>query len=104
MSKSSSGKTCGVRRRLTVEFKQQAVQMVTEQGLILAEAARQLGIHENLLRYWKKSIETKGVPASPAQPSALEAELIRLRAENERLKMERDILKKATVFFAKESR
>ncbi|MFN9972765.1 MAG: transposase, partial [Phycisphaerae bacterium] len=51
MSKSSSGKTCGVRRRLTVEFKQQAVQMVTEQGLILAEAARQLGIHENLLRY-----------------------------------------------------
>lgn len=61
------------RRRHTVEFKQEAVRMVTQQGLSLAEAARRLGIHENLLRTWKKSFEKNGPLVSPAQPSALEA-------------------------------
>ena len=92
------------RRTFTGEFKQEAVLLVTQQGLSLAEAARRLGIHPNLLRNWKKSLEKNGQPASPRQPTALEAENARLRAENERLRMERDILKKATAFFAKESR
>lgn len=94
----------GSRRTYTVEFKQEAVQMVTKQGLSLAEAARRLGIHANLLRTWKQSFETNGPPVNSRQPTALEAENARLRAENERLRMEREILKKATAFFAKESR
>ena len=92
------------RRRYTSEFKQEAVRLVTQQGLSLAEAARRLGIHANLLRNWKQSLEKHGAPAGPQQPSALEAENARLRAENERLRMEREILKKATAFFVKESR
>ena len=92
------------RRTYTFEFKQEAVQLVTVQGLSLAEAGRRLGIHANLLRTWKHSFEKNGEPVSPRQPSALEAENARLRAENERLRMEREILKKATAFFAKESR
>jgi transposase len=87
-----------------LEFKQEAVQLVMQQGLSLSEAAQRLGIHSNLLRNWKNSFEKNGQSASPRQPSALEAENARLRAENERLRMEREILKKATAFFAKESR
>ena len=94
----------GSRRTYTPEFKQEAVLLVTQQGLSLAEAARRLGVHANLLRTWKTSFEKHGPPASPRQPTALEAENARLRAENERLRMEREILKKATAFFAKESR
>lgn len=92
------------RRTYTAEFKQEAVRLVTKQGLSLAEAARRLGVHPNLLRTWKTSFEKDGPPASPRQPTALETENVRLRAENERLRMEREILKKATAFFAKESR
>lgn len=63
-----------------------------------------MGIPENSLRNWKRSLKGGPTPAGPGQPSALEAELLRLRAENERLRMEREILKKATAFFAKELR
>ena len=94
----------GSRRTYTLEFKREAVQLVTKQGLSLSEAARRLGVHANLLRTWKQSFEKNGPPASPRQPTALEVENVRLRAENERLRMEREILKKATAFFAKESR
>ena len=92
------------RRTYTLEFKQEAVGLVTQQGLSVAEAARRLGIHPNLLRTWKQSLEKNGPPAHPRQATPLEVENARLRAENERLRMEREILKKATAFFAKESR
>lgn len=93
-----------VHRKFTREFKAEAVNMIVDQGLSLAEVARKLGIHANLLRLWKnKAAADDGVPG-PAQPTAVEVENARLRAENERLRMERDILKKATAFFAKESR
>ena len=94
----------GVRRTYALEFKQEAVELVTKQGLSLSEAGRRLGVHPNLLRTWKQSFEKNGAPASPRQPTALEVENARLRAENERLHMEREILKKAAAFFAKESR
>ncbi len=89
----------------TREFKVEAVKLVTEQGRSVAEAAKSLGIRENLLRNWKRALAAEGVQASPGpgHPPALEEELRRLRAENKRLQMERDILKKATAFFAKES-
>ena len=93
------------RRSFTREFKIQAVQLVTEQGYSCAEAARQLGIGQQLLRNWKKQLEQAGEQAFPGHgnPAGLEAEVQRLRAENKRLQLEREILKKAAAFFARES-
>lgn len=93
------------RRTYTHEFKVEAVKLVTEQGRSVAEAARSLGIGENLLRSWKISLQANGDRAFPGkgQLPAIEEELRRLRAENKRLAMERDILKKATAVFAREA-
>ena len=93
------------RRHFTVEFKQQAVQLVMKEGLSVAEAARRLDVRPNLLRRWRSQLDhvSKGSHQG-VQQTALEAECRRLREENVRLRMEREILKKATAFFAKESR
>ena len=93
------------RRTYTPEFKAEAVKLVTAQGYSVAEAARSLGLHETLLRSWKQALETGGDQAFPGHGhlTAIEEELRQLRAENKRLQMERDILKKATAFFAKEA-
>ena len=93
------------RRIYTHEFKVEAVKLVTEQGYSVAEAARSLGISENLLRSWKISFQAQGAQAFPGKGRlpAIEEELRRLRADNKRLAMERDILKKATAFFAREA-
>jgi transposase len=94
-----------VRRTYTREFKVEAVKLVTEQGYSVAEAARSLGVHETLLRSWKQALHAQGDQAFPGQgnPPAVDEELRRLRAENKRLLAERDILKKAAAFFAKEA-
>jgi transposase len=93
------------RRTYTPEFKNEAVRLVTEQGYAVAEAARSLGLHENLLRSGKQALQAKGQDAFPGQGKlpAIEEELRRLRAENKRLLAERDILKKAAAFFAREA-
>ena len=93
------------RRSYTREFKVEAVKLVTEKGYSLAEAARSLGIGENLLRSWKLALQDNGDQAFPGNGNlpAIEEELRQLRAENRRLQMERYILKKATAFFAKEA-
>ncbi len=93
------------RRTYTPEFKAEAVKLVTEQGYSVAEAARSLGLSDNLLRNWKQALEAKGEQAFPGQGklSPFEEELRRLRAENKRLVAERDILKKAAAFFAREA-
>ncbi len=93
------------RRTFTPEFKGQAVQLITEQGKRIAEVARDLDLGESLLRSWKDALAADGAGAFPGRgnPTALEEELRRLRAENKRLTMEREILKKATAFFARES-
>jgi len=88
------------RRKFTDEFKQEAVKLVTEQGLSVAEAARNLGIHANLLSNWKTKLEADLEESSLSEDERME--LARLRAEVRRLRMERDILKKATAFFANE--
>jgi transposase len=92
------------RRNYTREFKVEAVKLVTEKGYSVAEAARSLGIGETLLRSWKQALEQQGEQAFPGHGNlpAVDEELRQLRAENKRLLMEREILKKATAFFAKE--
>jgi transposase len=92
------------RRSYTPEFKVEAVKLVTEKGYSVAEAARSLDIGETLLRSWKQAFESQGDQAFPGHGNlpAFEEELRQLRAENKRLLMERDILKKAMAFFARE--
>ena len=88
------------RRNYTEEFKRDAVALVTEQGYKPSEAARSLGIGDNLIRRWKREFEEE---ASGTRLSADEREeLKRLRKEVRMLRMEKEILKKASQYFAKE--
>ena len=93
------------RRTFTPEFKAEAVRRIAEQGKSLAEVARELGLGESMLRAWKQALARGGDQAFPGKgnPPAAEEELRRLRAEVKRLTMGRDILKRATAFFARES-
>jgi len=88
----------------TAEFKQQAVQLVDD-GQSAADVARLLGLAPQTLHNWVKSARGGGeVPAGAARPvTAEQMEIARLRAELARVKMERDILEKATAYFAKGS-
>lgn len=90
------------RRKYPEEFKREAVALITEQGYRVSEAARSLDVGENLLRRWKYKFEEEatggGLDADERE------ELKRLRKENRQLRMEKEILKKASQFFAKEMR
>jgi len=90
------------RRTYTREFKLQAVRLMTDQSLSVAEVARRLGVGENCLRHWRAAAREQGEAAFPGQGqlSAEEDELRRLRAEVQRLRAERDLLKKAAAYFA----
>jgi transposase len=88
------------RRTHSDEFKREAVKLVMAEGLSVAEAAGNLGIHANVLRNWKAKFEAD--QEDPSLTDDERMEMARLRAENRRLRMERDILKKATAFFANE--
>lgn len=84
------------------EYKEEAVALVTEQGYSVPKAAESLGINPNMLYKWKDKLEAE------SQGKALQKnerdELKRLRKENKELRMEKEILKKASAFFAKEMR
>ena len=86
------------RRTHSEEFKRAAVKLVTDQGYSVAEAARNLDVGANLLHRWKAKYGPGSSDAVLSDDERLE--LAALRAENKRLRMERDILKKATAFFA----
>ncbi len=90
------------RRQYTAEFKRDAVALVMEQGYTLTLAAQNLGITAKLLSRWKGEQQQQRDDAFPGQghQTPEQAELRRLREDNQRLRMERDILKKATAFFA----
>ena len=94
--------TKATRAQYTIEFKQEAVRMV-ESGQSIAAAARSLGVVEQTLYNWvkaKREGRLKGAASSKAV-SVEQMEISRLRAELARVKMERDILGKATAYFAK---
>jgi transposase len=94
------------RKNYTAEFKREAVRLVTEKGYSISQAARNLDININMLRRWKHQLEEQDQSAFPGKGHLLpdQEELYRLREENKRLRMERDILKKTVTFFANESR
>jgi transposase len=89
-------------RKHTNEFKLEAVRLAESEGVAAAQVARDLGINDSLLYKWIKQFGTRadGTQVTPDEHE----ELIRLRRENRVLREERDILKKATAFFAKESK
>jgi transposase len=93
------------RRRFSREFKIEAVKLVRERGVSVAQAGRDLGVHENVLRKWVKEFGSDPVQAFPGhgqmKPEHLEIEC--LKREVNKLKAERDILKKAAAFFAREA-
>lgn len=92
------------RRKYTAEFKREAVRMALEPDRTLVEVADNLGIARGLLQRWKSKVQAKGAAAfaenGRAKPS--EEELSRLQRELARTRQERDILKKALAYFAKE--
>ena len=93
------------RRKFSREFKLEAVRLVKERGVSVAQAARDLDLHENVLRKWIREVSADPQQAFPGQgqmkPEQLE--IARLRKEVAKLKAERDILKKAAAFFVKEA-
>lgn len=96
----------GQRRRFTAEFKEEAVRLLVHSGRPLAQVARELGLHENVLRKWKAAVATgsPGGHGTACGHFTLAEENRRLRSELARVTEEREILKKATAFFARESR
>lgn len=93
-----------LRKKYTREFKEDTVRLVTEQGYKVAEAARNLGLDRRMLGRWVKEYQADEGEAfrGNGQRTAEQDELCRLRSENQQLKLEREILKKATAFFVKE--
>jgi transposase len=92
----------GSRKKYTREFKVSAVKLVNEQGYSPAEAGKSLGVDPANVRNWVERLGVKDEGLAPSGEGALRTELRRLRKENARLLMEREILKKAAAFFAKE--
>jgi transposase len=88
------------RRKYSSEFKQEAVRLMTEGGVAIAKASRDLDVNQNILRRWKQELEQHGEKAFPGNGLPIEAELARLRKENEVLKREREILKKVVSIFS----
>jgi len=94
------------KRLHSTEFRREAVRLARQPGMSLPRAAKELGLHVNTLRGWVKKFEDGTWQVQPGADlkSDQAKEIERLRREVAELKMERDILKKATAYFAKESK
>ena len=93
------------RRKYSREFKIESVRLIRERGASVAQASRDLDIHENVLRKWVKEFAADPAQAFPGlgQMKPEQLEIDRLRREVAKLKAERDILKKAAAYFARET-
>ena len=96
------------RQVYTAESRRQAVELVTREGLRLAEASRRLSLSPKKLTNWVRRAKNGGSPDGDGvtprrEVTQQEAELSRLRRENAELRMERDIIKKSAAYFASES-
>lgn len=94
------------RRSYTPEFKAEAIRLVTEEGMRPIEVARDLGVHRSLISNWLRDSRAAKERSDhhEASPQEMAAELRRLRREVALLREEREILKKAAAFFAKETK
>jgi len=90
------------RRTFTQEFKTAAIKLVTEQKYSAKQVAKDLGINQTTLLYWLKLHRRTGNAAAASQEQSLRRRVRELEAQNQRLQMERDILKKAAAFFARQ--
>ena len=95
----------GTRRQFSRELKLEAVRLVKERGVSVSQAARDLDVHENVLRKWVREAAQDPQEAFPGKGvmKPEQAEIERLKKEVAKLKQERDILKKAAAYFAKDS-
>ncbi len=93
-------------RKFDREFKLETIRLASEEGVTAREVEHRLGISEGIISRWKKQLRDSGEGAFPGTGhlSDRDEEVRRLRRELARVTQERDILKKATAFFAKESR
>jgi transposase len=89
-------------KRYSEEFKAGAVNLVVEQGLTVSAAAKRLGVNYHTLRDWVQGARLAAPETLIPRNLPQNEEVLQLRKENARLRMEREILKKATAFFAKE--
>lgn len=92
------------RRQYSAEFKREAVGMILDRGRTIREVADNLGVDRSLLQRWKFELKADGADAFPGngRPKASDEEVLRLRSELAQTRQERDILKKALAYFAKE--
>ena len=104
MSTMADRKAKRTRRSFTEEYKASAVRLVLDEGQTVAAAARDLGLTESSLRNWVEQARADRTQGKTGLTTAEREELARLRKENRILLEERDILKKATAFFAKHQR
>lgn len=89
-------------RKFTEEYKREAVRILTTSGRSVPSVANDLGIGKSTLKRWRQMIAEQDLLSGPHEDMGLE--LVRLRKENELLRQERDLLKKATAFFVRETR
>ena len=93
------------RRKYTKEFKLEAVRMTNVPGTTIKQVAEDLGVNSHMLGKWRSQLREEGeISAFPGQGTPRDEELAALKRENARLRKERDFLKEAAAFFAKESK
>jgi transposase len=102
MATMTDSKTRRTRRSFTEDYKAGAVRLVLDEGKTVAGAARDLGLTESSLRNWVEQARADRSNGRTGLTSAEREELTRLRKDVRELRMERDVLKKATAFFAKD--
>ena len=92
------------RRSYTEEFKREAIAFANQPGVTLAQIGQELGINPNMLSRWRRELERNGAIAFPGKGHARDEEMARLKRELSRVKKERDFLREAAAYFAKESK
>ena len=92
------------RKSYTPEYKYEVVRLITEEGRSIAEVSRSLGINATMLGRWKREAQEEDAFPGKGRMKPMEDELRQLRREIRQLKIDREILKKAAAFFARETR
>ena len=90
------------RRKYSAEFKREAVALANQPGVTKAQIGRDLGVNPNMITRWQRELERNGTKAFLGQGVARDEEMAALKRENARLKKERDFLREAATFFAKD--